>query len=177
MWSERPGRSLPWKTSANHTRCREAVRPIFWSSRPASYIYRTSDWDEFPNGRWGDASSAAFGELSGYYHLFYLRSKADKEELLQMWGHELNEEYDVWDVFRRFLTGEPNKSGFKVGYKFTYRLASGIKRIGYFIYSWSSASIRNASLKFRISSSCVVHICLCSLFAIFSALLSLSGGV
>jgi len=113
MWSERPRRSLPWKMSANHARSREAVRPIFWSTRPQSYIYRTSDWDEFPNGRWGDASSAAFGDLSGYYHLFYLRSKASKEELLQMWGHELTDERDVWDVFRCYLTGEQNKDGFK----------------------------------------------------------------
>jgi methylenetetrahydrofolate reductase (NADPH) len=114
MWSEKPRRSLPWKTSANHTRCKEAVRPIFWSTRPQSYIYRTSDWDEFPNGRWGDASSAAFGDLTGYYHLFYLRSKAPKEELLQMWGQELASEQDVWDVFSCYLTGEPNKWGYKV---------------------------------------------------------------
>ena len=114
MWVERPRRSLPWKLSANHTRCREAVRPIFWSARPQSYIYRTSDWDEFPNGRWGDASSAAFGDLTGYYHLFYLRSKASKEELLQMWGNELTCEQDVFDVFTCFVTGEPNKQGVKV---------------------------------------------------------------
>lgn len=114
MWSERPRRSLPWKTSANHTRCREEVRPIFWSTRPKSYIYRTLDWDEFPNGRWGDASSAAFGELSGYYHLFYLRPKAVREELLQMWGQELTSDKDVWDVFVRYLTGEPNNNNVKV---------------------------------------------------------------
>ena len=51
LWTEHPMRLLPWKTSANHTRCMEDVRPIFWSSRPQSYIYRTADWEEFPNGR------------------------------------------------------------------------------------------------------------------------------
>lgn len=52
LWNDSIRRSLPWKTSANPVRCMEEVRPIFWSSRPQSYIYRTSDWDEFPNGRW-----------------------------------------------------------------------------------------------------------------------------
>lgn len=53
----------PWRQSLNPTRSSEAVRPIFWSNRKFSYIERTSNWDEFPNGRWGDARSPAFGSL------------------------------------------------------------------------------------------------------------------
>jgi hypothetical protein len=53
LWLEDPLRPLPWKTTANHKRCNEDVRPIFWSERPQSYVNRTSDWEEFPNGRWG----------------------------------------------------------------------------------------------------------------------------
>lgn len=45
-------RPLPWALSAHPKRREEDVRPIFWASRPKSYIYRTRDWDEFPNGRW-----------------------------------------------------------------------------------------------------------------------------
>lgn len=45
-------RPLPWAVSAHPKRREEYVRPIFWASRPKSYIYRTQDWDEFPNGRW-----------------------------------------------------------------------------------------------------------------------------
>lgn len=45
-------RPLPWAVSAHPKRKVEDVRPIFWASRPKSYIYRTQDWDEFPNGRW-----------------------------------------------------------------------------------------------------------------------------
>lgn len=43
----------------------EEVRPIFWKRRPYSYVARTSQWavDEFPNGRFGDSSSPAFGDL------------------------------------------------------------------------------------------------------------------
>jgi len=114
MWTEYPRRSLPWKTSANHMRCREDVRPIFWSTRPQSYIYRTSDWDEFPNGRWGNSASASFSVIDNYY-LFYLKSRASKTDLLKMWGEELSSEMDVWNVFVCYLNGDLNKAGVKVG--------------------------------------------------------------
>jgi methylenetetrahydrofolate reductase (NADPH) len=44
-------------------RKQEEVRPIFWANRPKSYLQRTMSWDEFPNGRWGDARSPAYGDL------------------------------------------------------------------------------------------------------------------
>ena len=113
LWCEEPRRSLPWKTTANHSRCKEDVRPIFWSGRPQSYVYRTSEWEEYPNGRWGNSSSASFGELKDYY-LFYLKCRAPKDDLLKMWGQELSSEQDVWNVFTRFLTGECNNTGTKV---------------------------------------------------------------
>ena len=110
LWSERPRRSLPWKTSANHNRCREDVRPIFWSSRPQSYIHRTNDWDEFPNGRWGHSASASFGEMDDYY-LFSLKERRSKADLLKMWCEELTCKEDVWNVFACYLSGEKNKQG------------------------------------------------------------------
>nr|KAF6379459.1 methylenetetrahydrofolate reductase [Myotis myotis] len=110
MWAEDPRRPLPWAVSAHPKRREEDVRPIFWASRPKSYIYRTQDWDEFPNGRWGHSSSPAFGELKDYY-LFYLTSKAPREELLKMWGEELTSEESVFEVFVHYLSGEPNQSG------------------------------------------------------------------
>ncbi|KAK0061314.1 methylenetetrahydrofolate reductase-like isoform X1 [Biomphalaria pfeifferi] len=113
LWNEKAPRTLPWKQSANHARCDEDVRPIFWRCRPNSYVYRTSEWDEFPNGRWGDSRAASFNDLK-YYHLFYLKSQSPKEELLQMWGEELTCEEDVWSVFVNYLTGQPNKKGVKV---------------------------------------------------------------
>ncbi|EQB79042.1 methylenetetrahydrofolate reductase [Camelus ferus] len=113
MWIEDPRRPLPWAISAHPKRREEDVRPIFWASRPKSYIYRTQEWDEFPNGRWGNSSSPAFGELKDYY-LFYLKSKSPKEELLKMWGKELTSEESVFEVFVRYLSGEPNQDGYKV---------------------------------------------------------------
>ncbi|XP_043854162.1 methylenetetrahydrofolate reductase isoform X2 [Dromiciops gliroides] len=113
MWNEDPRRPLPWAVSAHPKRRVEDVRPIFWASRPKSYIYRTQAWDEFPNGRWGNSSSPAFGELKDYY-LFCLKSKSPREELLKMWGEELTSEESVFEVFTYYLSGEANRSGYRV---------------------------------------------------------------
>ncbi|XP_074704234.1 methylenetetrahydrofolate reductase (NADPH) isoform X2 [Strix aluco] len=117
MWKEDPRRPLPWAVSAHPKRRVEDVRPIFWASRPKSYIYRTQEWDDFPNGRWGNSSSPAFGELKDYY-LFYLKSKSPREELLKMWGEELTGEESVFEVFTCYITGEPNKNGHKAYLEF-----------------------------------------------------------
>lgn len=115
LWCQDPAasRPLPWKPSANKKRLCEDVRPIFWASRPKSYMYRTSDWDEFPNGRWGNSSSPSFGDLTDH-HLFYLRSRTKKEDLLKMWGQELTCMEDVFEVFKCYISGENNKAGVKV---------------------------------------------------------------
>jgi len=60
-------RSLPWRPATWDKRRLETVRPIFWANRPRSYLDRTAEWDEFPNGRWGDSRSPAFGDLSDYH--------------------------------------------------------------------------------------------------------------
>uniref|UniRef100_A0AAV2M1P8 Methylenetetrahydrofolate reductase (NADPH) n=1 Tax=Knipowitschia caucasica TaxID=637954 RepID=A0AAV2M1P8_KNICA len=113
LWQEDPRRPLPWAVSAHPKRRVEDVRPIFWASRPKSYIYRTQDWDEFPNGRWGNSSSPAFGELNDYY-LFYLKSKSSKAALLQMWGAELHSEKSVFEVFTSYIAALPNHTGHRV---------------------------------------------------------------
>ncbi|XP_074626835.1 methylenetetrahydrofolate reductase (NADPH)-like isoform X1 [Acropora palmata] len=91
----------------------EDVRPIFWTARPRSYMIRTSNWDEFPNGRWGDSSAASFGELKDY-HLVLLGTHESKESLLNMWGRELHSEGDVFEIFVCYLTGKENRYGYKV---------------------------------------------------------------
>jgi methylenetetrahydrofolate reductase (NADPH) len=115
MWCDDPLslKTLPWKASASHKRCTEDVRPIFWAQRPKSYIHRTKEWDDFPNGRWGNSSSPAFGELADY-HLFYLRTRWKPERLRVMWGEELNCPEDVFHVFECYLTGNKNRNGVKV---------------------------------------------------------------
>ena len=111
-------RPLPWKPSANSKRSQEDVRPIFWSSRPKSYIHRTSNWDEFPNGRWGNSSAPSFAELSDH-HLFYLKCRESETERLKMWGKKLDCIEDVYHVFQCYISGEKNKWGHKV-LRFTF---------------------------------------------------------
>ena len=57
------GSELPWRKSLHPERSKESIRPIFWQHRKYSYISRTATWDEFPNGRWGDSRSPAFGDI------------------------------------------------------------------------------------------------------------------
>ena len=126
MWCEDPLtlKSLPWKAPANHKRQTEDVRPIFWSMRPKSYIHRTQEWDDFPNGRWGNSSSPAFGELSDYY-LFYLKSRWKVEKLRAMWGEELTCEEDVFHVFQCYITNTKNRNGVKVCMGSKYKWGHG----------------------------------------------------
>ncbi len=72
-------RELPWRARLNG---KEDVRPIFWANRPKSYMVRTNSWDEFPNGRWGDSRSPAYGELTTYH----LETPLDNEKSLKDWG-------------------------------------------------------------------------------------------
>jgi len=111
LWSEDHSlRALPWKKiSNNHVRCRENVRPIFWNLRPKSYVHRTRDWNEFPNGRWGLSSAPSFGTLKNY-HLFYMKIDATKDELLDEWGRDLKCEQDVWQMFSCYIAGEKNQT-------------------------------------------------------------------
>ena len=124
-------RRLPWMPGPAHARRgrMELVRPIFWTSRPRSYMIRTSNLDEFPIGRWGDLSAASFKELLSSpkdaarkpngnpykdNHLVFLGTHKSKEDLLNMWGRELNTPEDVFEVFVCYLTGKENRHGYKV---------------------------------------------------------------
>ncbi|KAL7509320.1 hypothetical protein ACHAXN_006752 [Cyclotella atomus] len=97
-------RLLPWKPSTMENRSKEAVRPINWSNRPHSYVMRTDDWDEFPNGRWGDSTSPAFGDLSEISH-FYSFTLGSDEDRRAMLGHCPLSESDVYEVFARYVEG------------------------------------------------------------------------
>lgn len=98
-------RLLPWRPSAvpkkNTT---ETVRPINWANRPKSYLSRTEDWDEFPNGRWGDSTSPAFGELSNLPH-FYHFSLGSEEDRRAMLGRNPTRPEHVHEVFALYVEG------------------------------------------------------------------------
>lgn len=94
-------RLLPWRQSLGLNRREEDVRPIFWKNRNKSYVARTQDWDEFPNGRWGDARSPAFGELDAYD----IGLKGTNEQNVKLWGKPESIR-DVANIFIRFLEGK-----------------------------------------------------------------------
>lgn len=109
------GKHLPWvkeqpqaseADSSMYTvskRRAEEVRPIFWANRPRSYLLRTNTWDEFPNGRWGDARSPAFGDLSDYHLCSFKTGKADERR--RIWGESPKDVKDVYEVFANYIEG------------------------------------------------------------------------
>ncbi|KAK7056405.1 methylenetetrahydrofolate reductase (NAD(P)H) met13 [Paramarasmius palmivorus] len=91
---------LPWRQSLTPSRRQETIRPIFWANRTKSYLSRTENWDEYPNGRFGDARSPAYGELDGYG----VWIKQTKEDALKLWG-EPTSFSEVAELFARFCSG------------------------------------------------------------------------
>lgn len=105
----RERRHLPWRKPTTSEREQESVRPIYWSNRPKSYLTRTREWDDFPNGRWGDSRSPSFGALDNYY-LIGKAQKNDKikEQCLAQWGVPKTLE-DIQKVFSNFCEGKINR--------------------------------------------------------------------
>lgn len=93
-----PTKPLPWRQSLGLNRREEDVRPIFWKNRNKSYVARTQDWDEFPNGRWGDSRSPAFGELDAYG----IGLKGTNEQNIKLWGRPESVR-DIANIFIRYL--------------------------------------------------------------------------
>merc|ERR1719443_2197560 len=59
----RMAKEYPFNRSTG-TRGVETTRPIFWAQRAKSYVERTQGWNEFPNGRFGQRDTNAFGVSS-----------------------------------------------------------------------------------------------------------------
>ncbi|KAI1328808.1 methylenetetrahydrofolate reductase 2 [Xylariaceae sp. FL0255] len=62
---------------------------------------REATWDDFPNGRWGDARSPAYGEIDGYGPTLHVT----KAQAISLWGHPKALE-DVSELFVRHIKGE-----------------------------------------------------------------------
>merc|ERR1719310_350885 len=101
-------REMPWKQSADKKRQAEDVRPIFWANRPGSYVRRTATWDDFPNGRFGDRASPAYGDFG---FVSFAKDPADKaaETRRKMWGECPKEASDVCKVFASFIKNDVKK--------------------------------------------------------------------
>jgi methylenetetrahydrofolate reductase (NADPH) len=97
-------RELPWRPSTLAKRATETVRPIYWSNRPKSYVQRTAAWDEFPNGRWGNSESPAFGDLSESHYVH--TSPLSAQDRKAMWGESPLVKEDIHHTFVKYVRGE-----------------------------------------------------------------------
>ncbi|KAI0640789.1 methylenetetrahydrofolate reduct [Trametes meyenii] len=91
---------LPWRQSLTPNRRTENIRPIFWANRTRSYLSRTENWDEYPNGRFGDSRSPAYGELDGYG----VWIKQSKEDALKLWDTPTSID-QIRKLFSQFCLG------------------------------------------------------------------------
>ncbi|RAH48476.1 methylenetetrahydrofolate reductase (NAD(P)H) MET12 [Aspergillus brunneoviolaceus CBS 621.78] len=62
---------------------------------------REATWDDFPNGRWGDARSPAFGEIDGYGPSLHIPPAVAHK----VWGYPVTRD-DISALFRRHVSGE-----------------------------------------------------------------------
>ncbi|KAE8150112.1 methylenetetrahydrofolate reductase-domain-containing protein [Aspergillus avenaceus] len=62
---------------------------------------REATWDDFPNGRWGDARSPAFGEIDGYGPSLHVPPSIAH----RIWGYPVTHD-DISKLFRRHVSGE-----------------------------------------------------------------------
>lgn len=97
-----PAGALPWRKLLKPARTAEAIRPIFWANRKHLYVKRTAEWDEFPNGRWGDLRSPAFGDIDLHSGQLLMRQTSSKA--LELWGLPQNTD-DLARVFVDYLSG------------------------------------------------------------------------
>lgn len=92
---------LPFRPSLGFNRKSENVRPIFWKHRKASYVQRTAEWDEFPNGRWGDSRSPAFGDLDAYG----IGLRGSNEANIKLYGTPASIR-DISNTFVKYIEGD-----------------------------------------------------------------------
>jgi methylenetetrahydrofolate reductase (NADPH) len=106
--------------SLTPSRRSENIRPIFWANRHKSYLSRTENWDEYPNGRFGDSRSPAYGELDGYgvslkqkvfapcmswYSNHLTISTIQKEDAVKLWGRPTTFK-EITDLFEKFCLSQ-----------------------------------------------------------------------
>jgi methylenetetrahydrofolate reductase (NADPH) len=61
---------------------------------------REATWDDFPNGRWGDARSPAYGEIDGYGVSLHM----SVNQAIKLWGYPTSRD-DITNLFIRHIEG------------------------------------------------------------------------
>ena len=101
-------KDLPWKKPSFKERADETVRPIFWANKPNSYIARTHEWDEYPNGRWGVSRSPAFGDPWEYSSMSKIYKKS-KKQLRELWGESIESEKSIGNLINNYISGKTKR--------------------------------------------------------------------
>ncbi|RIB18051.1 methylenetetrahydrofolate reductase-domain-containing protein [Gigaspora rosea] len=78
-----------------------AAKPIIWKEQSEDYLGRSDDWDNFPNGRWGNSKSPAFGELDVYG----MSLRISKDQALEYWGEPKTLD-DIIQIFKSYILCE-----------------------------------------------------------------------
>lgn len=69
-------------------------------SEGAGSLGREATWDDFPNGRWGDVRSPAYGEIDGYGVSLHVSIK----QAIQLWGYPQTKD-DITSIFVKHVNG------------------------------------------------------------------------
>lgn len=62
---------------------------------------REATWDDYPNGRWGDARSPAYGEIDGYGVSLHISIP----QAVKLWSYPTTRD-DISNIFKRYMTGQ-----------------------------------------------------------------------
>lgn len=62
---------------------------------------REANWDDFPNGRFGDSRSPAYGEIDGYGPSLHV----DNSKAYKLWGYPVDVD-DISALFQKHITGQ-----------------------------------------------------------------------
>merc|ERR1719313_3160567 len=89
-------REYPFNRSTG-TRGVESTRPIFWAQRAKSYVERTNNWNDFPDGRFGQRDAETFKSPSPTKP-----SEDVAKKLSEEWS--FSDEAGLSELFVKFLT-------------------------------------------------------------------------
>ncbi|WBW70864.1 methylenetetrahydrofolate reductase Met11 [Schizosaccharomyces osmophilus] len=73
----------------------------FSVSEGSGVLGRQANWDDFPNGRFGDPRSPAYGEIDGYGPTLHF----PQQEALRLWGYPVDES-DITSLFQRHIKND-----------------------------------------------------------------------
>jgi methylenetetrahydrofolate reductase (NADPH) len=62
---------------------------------------REATWDDYPNGRWGDARSPAFGEIDGYGVSLHISIP----QAIKLWNYPTSTD-DISEIFKKYILGD-----------------------------------------------------------------------